>query len=86
MFRRRKERCELKDLKIGCQTEYEGNRVKDLTTRMPCHVARLSAKTPARLFSRSTRLMVYSGSVNLAERLSREMKHKNGGRRDSFPD
>lgn len=53
---------------------------------MPCHVARLNAKTPARLFRRSTRRMVYSGSVNLADRLSSDTKHRNGGRRDSFPD
>jgi hypothetical protein len=68
--------------------------------RMPCHVARESAKTPALEFSLaqsalanqrgsntylSTRRMVYNGRVHLHDLLSREMKHKNGGSKLSRP-
>ena len=34
---------------------------------------------------RSTRLIVYSGIVHRHDRLSSEMKHKKGGRRDNLP-
>lgn len=46
------------------------------TNLSPCQSPIPSANTPARELSRSTRRMQKSGMVNLAERRSRERKHR----------
>ena len=56
-----------------------------LTIFIPCQSARLSAYTPARALSRSTRRIVLSGIVNRDDLRSCEAKVRYGGRRYSLP-
>lgn len=79
MFRAQRKAYGVVSIMIVLFTSRSRGIISRLTIFMPCQTSKLSAKTPVRVLSRSTRRTVHSGSVSRTDLRSRDANVKYGG-------